>query len=64
MTDKDGYIFVYSLDNEKSLDELLPFFEMHEQINESKKVPIILVGNKKDLMSGDKLKEAIDRGNF
>jgi GTPase KRas protein len=53
MMDKDGYIFVYCMDKETSLTELDPFFELHEQINERKHVPIVMVANKKDLVDAD-----------
>ena len=53
MMDKDGYIFVYCMDKENSLTELDPFFELHEQINERKHVPIVMVANKKDLVDAD-----------
>jgi small GTP-binding protein len=49
MMDKDGYIFVYSMDSAQSLEELVPFFDLHQQINENRNVPIVLVANKKDL---------------
>ena len=50
MMDKDGYIFVYAMDRESSLRELDPFFELSEQINETRHIPIMLVANKKDLV--------------
>ncbi len=50
MTDRDAYIFVFSVDKAASLDELNSFFELHERINgKGSNFPIILVGNKKDL---------------
>lgn len=55
MMDKDGYMFVYSMDSRVSLHELQPFFDLHMQINESKRQipPIIMVANKKDLVEQD-----------
>lgn len=61
MTDKDGYIFVYSMDDEKSLNELQPFFELHEQMNQGKFIPIILAANKKDIVDADPKKLAIPK---
>ncbi|KAH9261289.1 hypothetical protein BASA81_000993 [Batrachochytrium salamandrivorans] len=49
MIGKDGYVFVFSLDQPESLIELGPFFELHAQLNEGRRVPIVLCGNKKDL---------------
>lgn len=49
MIEKDGYIFVYSMNSRHSLEELQHFFELHQQINEHREVPIVLVANKKDL---------------
>ena len=49
MIEKDGYIFVYSMNSRHSLDELQHFYELHQQINEHRDVPIVLVANKKDL---------------
>ncbi|GAB9472834.1 hypothetical protein Gpo141_00010000 [Globisporangium polare] len=55
MMDKDGYVFVYSMDSRISLHELQPFFDLHLQINESKRPlpPIVLVANKKDVVDQD-----------
>lgn len=55
MMDKDGYMFVYSMDSRVSLHELQPFFDLHMQINESKRhiPPIVMVANKKDLVEAD-----------
>ncbi|KAI9909897.1 hypothetical protein PsorP6_010035 [Peronosclerospora sorghi] len=52
MMDKDGYVFVYSMDSRIYLHELQPFFDLHLQINESRRPlpPIILVDNKKDVV--------------
>ncbi|KAI9907510.1 hypothetical protein PsorP6_002923 [Peronosclerospora sorghi] len=52
MMDNDGYVFVYSMDSRISLHELQPFFDLHLQINESRRPlpPIILVANKKDVV--------------
>ena len=56
MMEKDGYIFVYSMTSKHSLDELQHFYILHQQINEvrineHRSVPIVLVANKKDLIS-------------
>lgn len=53
--DKDGYIFVYSMDSQVSLHELQPFFDLFCEIHEGKKVkpPIVLVANKKDVVEQD-----------
>jgi GTPase KRas protein len=66
MMDKDGYVFVYSMDSRMSLHELQPFFELHLQINETNTMrshrphpphrsmpPIVMVANKKDLVAQD-----------
>lgn len=50
MAEKDGYLFVFSMDSSHSLAQLEPFFELHQQINENAHVPIVLVANKKDLV--------------
>lgn len=50
MLDKDGYLFVFSLDNRDSLKELDSFFHLHSQLNSSKQVPIVVCGNKADLI--------------
>jgi len=50
MIEKDGYIFVYSMTSPHSLDELQHFYELHQQINEHRTVPIVLVANKRDLV--------------
>ena len=54
MIEKDAYVFVYSKISENSVQELEHFFELHQQINQDKKVPIILVANKKDLVNSSK----------
>jgi len=53
MIGKDGYVFVFSLDQPKSLEELHPFFELHHQLNEGRRMPIVLAANKKDLATQD-----------
>nr|CCA19930.1 raslike protein putative [Albugo laibachii Nc14] len=55
MMDKDGYVFVYSMDSRGSLREMQTFFELHLQLNGNKNPspPIILVANKKDLVDQD-----------
>lgn len=52
MTDKDGYVFVYSLDDQDSLQQLYDYLETMEQVNAGKcpAPPIVVVGNKKDLV--------------
>jgi len=51
MTDKDGYLFVYSLVDRSSLQEIYTFIELLEQVNENRDMPpIIFLGNKKDLI--------------
>ncbi|KAI9915129.1 hypothetical protein PsorP6_007720 [Peronosclerospora sorghi] len=62
MIDKDGYIFVYSMDSRISLHELQPFFDLHLQINESCRPlpPIILVDNKKDVVEREPKKNSTD----
>lgn len=64
MIQKDGYIFVFSLEQPESLQELSPFLELHQQLNEGRRVPIVLVGNKKDAPVQDpgKQVEARERG--
>jgi len=58
MIDKDGYVFVFSLDQPQSLEELRPFFELHHQLNEGRRVPIVLAANKKDLVTNDSERQA------
>ncbi len=58
MMDKDGYVFVYSINSRQSLQELELFYDLHRQINNASpgalhKVPIILVANKKDIVDLD-----------
>lgn len=62
MQDKDGYLFVYSLDQPQSLDELKPFFELHSQINEGKKVALVIAANKKDIASKERMAIAREAG--
>lgn len=54
MMDKNGYILVYNLNSKQTLEDLKPFFKLYKQMHESraheKHVPIILVGNKKDVV--------------
>lgn len=50
MLDKDGYLFVFSLDNKDSLKELGAFYQLHIQLNTDKTVPIVICGNKADLI--------------
>ena len=40
---------MYSKESRHSLDELQHFYELNQQINEHREVPIVLVANKKDL---------------
>ncbi len=51
MMDKEGYIFVYSLVDKESLDQLYAFVDLLEQVCVGMPdiPPIIFVGNKKDL---------------
>ncbi len=60
MMDKHGYIFVYSIESEASLTELDRFFELHEQINENEHLPIVLVGNKKDLVDANPSRRQVE----
>eukprot|EP00602_Paraphysomonas_sp_CaronLab_P005623 CAMPEP_0185026152 /NCGR_PEP_ID=MMETSP1103-20130426/10123_1 /TAXON_ID=36769 /ORGANISM="Paraphysomonas bandaiensis, Strain Caron Lab Isolate" /LENGTH=295 /DNA_ID=CAMNT_0027559641 /DNA_START=56 /DNA_END=940 /DNA_ORIENTATION=- len=55
MMDKDGYIFVYSLVDRSSLDQLYSFIDLLEQVSEGRSQipPIIFLGNKKDLTDRD-----------
>ena len=63
MIGKDGYVFVFSLDHPQSLDELNPFLELHHQLNEGRRVPIVLAANKKDLVQdAQKQADARERG--
>ena len=48
MIEKDAYIFVFSLDQPESLNELNPFIELHHQLNSGRTVPIVLAANKVD----------------
>ncbi|GBG24885.1 Ras-like protein [Hondaea fermentalgiana] len=60
MMDKDGYVFVYSVDKKQSLDELDPFFNLYKHINGTDfRVPIILVANKKDITDLDPNKREV-----
>ncbi len=54
MLEKDAYVFVYSMTSQNTLKELEHFYELHEQMNENRQVPIILVANKKDLINNSK----------
>ena len=48
-------MFVYDLTNKKSLHYLNEFHQFHDLLNlqEGRQVPIMLVGNKKDLVDAD-----------
>jgi len=60
MMDKDGYVFVYSVNSRRSLEELESFFNLHQHINNSNpNVPIVLVANKKDLTDLDPKKRQV-----
>mmetsp|Transcript_9367 Transcript_9367/g.18509 ORF Transcript_9367/g.18509 Transcript_9367/m.18509 type:complete len:286 (+) Transcript_9367:757-1614(+) len=60
MMDKDGYVFVYSVDKKQTLDELDPFFSLYKHINGNDfHVPIILVANKKDITDLDPKKREV-----
>lgn len=50
MMERDAYVFVFALDQGDSLRELDPFYELHRQINETKRVPIVLCGTKSDIV--------------
>jgi small GTP-binding protein len=58
MINKDGYVFVFSMEEPESLDELNPFLELHHQLNEGRRVPIVLAANKKDAVMSDPQKQA------
>lgn len=58
MADKDGLVFVFSMENEASLDSLAPFFELHLQMNRGRKIPVVLAANKKDKVEDDAKKLA------
>lgn len=64
MAEKDGLVFVYSLDNEASLNHLTPFIDLHLQMRGTKNIPVVLAANKKDKVEGDarKLASARERG--
>lgn len=62
MIEKDGYIFVYSMNSRHSLEELQHFFELHQQINEHREVPIVLVANKKDLCTDGRGQVTTEQG--
>ena len=56
MGGKDGYIFVYSMADAFSLDELKPYYDLSQDLNApgeygeaGRHVPIVLVANKKDM---------------
>mmetsp|Transcript_15752 Transcript_15752/g.17779 ORF Transcript_15752/g.17779 Transcript_15752/m.17779 type:complete len:285 (+) Transcript_15752:492-1346(+) len=61
MMDRDGYVFVYSVDSSSSFSGLEPFYSLHKRINESKgnQVPIILVANKQDIVEKDPSKAKV-----
>jgi GTPase SAR1 family protein len=52
MTDKHGYVLVYSLNDADSLRQLYPYIETLEQVNVVRECvpPVVIVGNKKDLL--------------
>ena len=62
MLEKDAYVFVYSMTSQNTLKELEHFYELHEQMNDNRKVPIILVANKKDLINNSKELVSKDEG--
>ena len=53
MSQRDGYVFVYDITSKASLAKLEPYFELHKILNldDGRDVPIMLVANKKDLVS-------------
>lgn len=61
MMDKEAYIFVYSLVDRDSIDQLYSFIELLEQvcIGQSAVPPIIFVGNKKDLTDTSPQRKAV-----
>lgn len=52
MMHKHAYLFVFAMDDRKSLQLLQPFYELYKQINDdsSTKKPIVLAANKSDLI--------------
>ena len=61
MSEKDGYVFVYALDDADSLKALDPFLALHKTINGDNFFPIILVATKKDLIDEDASKRQVSR---
>mmetsp|Transcript_21148 Transcript_21148/g.39311 ORF Transcript_21148/g.39311 Transcript_21148/m.39311 type:complete len:285 (-) Transcript_21148:85-939(-) len=61
MMEKQGYVFVYSVNSKQSLEELDLFYKLHKQINDTNahKIPIILVANKKDITDLDPKKRQV-----
>jgi small GTP-binding protein len=61
MMDKEGYIFVYSLVDKESIDQLYSFIDLLEQVCEGlqRVPPIIFVGNKKDLTDSNPASRAV-----
>lgn len=49
MRSRDGLIFVFSLTDPKSLEELRNFYAILENIDSDRKIPLVIVGNKNDL---------------
>jgi small GTP-binding protein len=62
MTDKEGYIFVYSLVDKDSLEYLHSFVELLEMVcmGLPSAPPIVIVGNKKDLTDSDPRRRAVN----
>lgn len=45
----EGFILVYTVTEERSFQEIRKFKEMIDRVRNYEKVPIVIVGNKKDL---------------
>ena len=56
MRERDGFLLVFSLTDRSTFQGLLPFVEqlgsIHEEEEEANRPPVIVVGNKSDLMVG------------
>jgi GTPase KRas len=52
MKSKDGFIFVYSLDQKSTLEALYPYIDLLEQATVEMRYipPVAFVGNKKDVV--------------
>jgi len=56
--DIDGYVMVYSIDNEKSFDVVQVIYEKLVDLIGNPSVPLVLVGNKNDLHMERRVTEA------